>query len=53
MTRKRENDSKGRAPRKPYKAPRLTEYGHIAKLTAGQTGTHSDKSAMNPKAGMG
>jgi hypothetical protein len=31
------------APKKPYKAPQLVEYGHISKLTAGTSGSHSDK----------
>ena len=31
------------APKKPYKAPQLVEYGHISKLTAGTSGTHTDK----------
>ena len=29
--------------KKPYAQPRLTEYGHLSKLTAGTTGSHTDK----------
>jgi hypothetical protein len=33
-------------PKKSYKTPRLIEYGHISKLTAGTTGTHTDKGTL-------
>jgi len=34
------------AVKKPYRTPRLTEYGHIAKLTAGTTGSATDKGTL-------
>jgi hypothetical protein len=44
------NDSSGsvavfveRGPvKKPYRPPKLTEYGNVARLTAGVNGTHMD-----------
>jgi len=32
--------------KKTYRAPQLTEYGHIAKLTAGTTGSSTDKGTL-------
>jgi hypothetical protein len=40
-------------PKKPFKTPRLTEYGHIAKLTAGTTGSHTDKGTLANRHGEG
>lgn len=31
------------APKKSYKTPSLIEYGHISKLTAGTSGSATDK----------
>jgi len=41
------------APKKPYHAPSLTEYGHIAKLTAGTTGSATDKGVLSNVHGQG
>lgn len=41
------------AIKKPYTTPRLTEYGHIAKLTAGTTGSSTDKGTLANKHGSG
>jgi hypothetical protein len=30
------------AERKPYSSPRLVEYGHLSKLTGGNTGAKAD-----------
>lgn len=40
-------------PKKPYRTPRLTEYGHVSKLTAGTTGTHTDKGHLSNEHGQG
>lgn len=37
---------KASTPKKSYKTPRLIEYGHISKLTAGTTGSHTDKGTL-------
>lgn len=39
--------------KKPYRTPRLTEYGHVSKLTAGTTGTHTDKGHLSNEHGQG
>ena len=39
--------------KKPWNTPKLIEYGHVAKLTAGQTGSHSDKGTMANAHGQG
>ncbi len=41
------------AAKKPWNTPHLVEYGHVAKLTAGQTGSHSDKGHVGNDHGMG
>jgi hypothetical protein len=47
MPADRENQGAGRAPRKPYTAPRLEKYGHVAKLT--QAGGSTKSEPGNPK----
>ncbi len=37
------------AAKKPWNTPKLIAYGHVAKLTAGTTGSHTDK-GMNANA---
>lgn len=39
--------------KKPYRTPRLTEFGHVSKLTAGTTGTSTDKGHMANQHGQG
>ncbi len=39
--------------KKPYRTPPLTEYGHVAKLTAGTSGTHTDKGHLANRHGEG
>jgi len=39
--------------KKPWNTPHLVEYGHVAKLTAGTTGSHTDKGAMANEHGVG
>jgi len=39
--------------KKPYTTPRLTDYGHIAKLTAGSTGSSTDKGSLANQHGQG
>ena len=39
--------------KKPYRTPRLIEYGHVAKLTAGTTGTSTDKGHLANAHGQG
>lgn len=41
------------APKKSYKTPSLIEYGHISKLTAGTTGSATDKGTLANKHGGG
>ncbi len=41
------------AIKKPYSTPRLIEYGHIATLTAGTTGSSTDKGTLANKHGAG
>lgn len=41
MATQRQNDDAS-SKKKPYIAPQLTEYGSVAKLTEGSTGTTSD-----------
>jgi hypothetical protein len=36
------------APKKAYAPPKLTEYGSVAKLTEGSTGTASDFGNIQP-----
>jgi len=40
-------------PKKPYRTPQVVEYGHISKLTAGTTGSASDKGTMANHHGKG
>ncbi|MGH7914429.1 MAG: lasso RiPP family leader peptide-containing protein [Candidatus Binataceae bacterium] len=40
-------------PKAEYHTPRLIEYGHIARLTAGNTGSATDKGTMANVHGMG
>jgi hypothetical protein len=40
-------------PKKPYRTPQVIEYGHISKLTAGSTGSSTDKGTMANQHGMG
>jgi hypothetical protein len=48
-------DAEVRTPirKKPYRAPRLIEHGHVAKLTAGTSGTHTDKGHTANQHGQG
>jgi hypothetical protein len=39
--------------KKPYQTPRLIEYGHISQLTAGTTGSSTDKGTLSNHHGMG
>jgi hypothetical protein len=39
--------------KRPYRVPRLTEYGRIAKLTTGTTGSHQDKGHLANAHGNG
>ena len=39
--------------KKPYRTLRLIEYGHISKLTAGTSGTSTDKGHMANAHGQG
>jgi hypothetical protein len=39
--------------KKPYRTPRVTEFGHVAKLTAGASGTHTDKGHLSNEHGQG
>jgi hypothetical protein len=32
----------GSSPKKPYKPPKVIEYGNVARLTAGTNGSHFD-----------
>ena len=41
------------AAKKPWNMPKLIEYGHVAKLTAGTSGSFSDKGAMANQHGQG
>jgi hypothetical protein len=41
------------AAKKPWNTPHLVEYGHVAKLTAGTTGSHTDKGQMANGHGVG
>jgi hypothetical protein len=41
------------ARKKPYRAPRLIEYGHVSKLTAGSSGTQTDKGHLANPHGQG
>jgi len=41
------------APKKTYHTPKLTEYGHVAKLTAGTTGSFGDKGSLSNQHGQG
>jgi hypothetical protein len=41
------------APKKTYRRPKLTEYGHVAKLTAGTTGSFGDKGSLSNQHGQG
>jgi hypothetical protein len=39
--------------KKPYRTPRLIDYGNISKLTAGTSGTSTDKGHMANPRGQG
>jgi hypothetical protein len=39
--------------KKPYRTPRLIEYGHVSKLTAGSSGTNTDKGHLANPHGQG
>ncbi len=41
------------AAKKPWNTPKLIEYGHVAKLTAGTTGSHTDKGHNANEHGQG
>jgi hypothetical protein len=41
------------APKKPYQTPRVIEYGHISALTAGTTGSTTDKGTLANHHGSG
>jgi hypothetical protein len=41
------------AAKKPWNTPKLIAYGHVAKLTAGTTGSHTDKGSMANAHGNG
>ena len=41
------------AAKKPWNTPKLIAYGHVAKLTAGTSGSSTDKGAMANEHGMG
>ena len=41
------------AAKKPWNRPHLIEYGHVAKLTAGTTGSHTDKGFNANQHGQG
>jgi hypothetical protein len=47
------NERRTPATKKPYSTPRLIQYGHIAKLTAGTTGSTTDKGTLANVHGMG
>ena len=47
------NEIRTPATKKPYSTPRLTQYGHVAKLTAGSTGSSTDKGTLANVHGMG
>jgi hypothetical protein len=59
----KKNMSKGRtnwadqvrtpAAKKPWNTPHLIEYGHVAELTAGTTGSHTDKGHLANEHGQG
>jgi hypothetical protein len=55
--RKEQNKQNDEFPKfgqkKPYKPPQLVDYGHISRLTAGSTGTHSDKGMSGGQHGSG
>jgi hypothetical protein len=39
--------------KKPWNTPHLIEYGHVAELTAGTTGSHTDKGHLANEHGQG
>jgi hypothetical protein len=39
--------------RKPWHKPEVSDYGHVSKLTAGTTGSHTDKGHMSNSHGGG
>jgi hypothetical protein len=41
------------AAKKPWKTPHLIEYGHVAELTAGTTGSFTDKGHQANQHGQG
>jgi hypothetical protein len=48
------SDARPMAAKKSYKAPKLTEYGSVARLTAGVNGSHHDPGHnTNAKVGGG
>lgn len=48
MTSRQDASSKG-APRRPYRTPKLTEYGSVAKLTRTGSGTKLEGSSPNKR----
>jgi len=47
------NELRTPVTKKPYSTPRLIQYGHVAKLTAGSTGSSTDKGTLANIHGMG
>jgi hypothetical protein len=39
--------------KKPWHSPKVADYGHVAKLTAGSTGSHMDKGHESNQHGVG
>jgi hypothetical protein len=50
---KQSNDFPKVPRKKPYKGPQVVDYGHVSRLTAGSTGTHSDKGMAGGAHGNG
>jgi hypothetical protein len=50
---KQSNDFPKVPRKKPYRAPQVVDYGHVSRLTAGSTGTHSDKGMAGGAHGSG
>jgi hypothetical protein len=39
--------------KKPWHTPKVSDYGHVSKLTAGTTGSHMDKGQASNQHGVG
>jgi hypothetical protein len=39
--------------KKPWHKPKVADYGHVSKLTAGTTGSHADKGQLSNQHGTG